>query len=91
MACANNKGRDRSGHRHILISAFVVGYLDSIILSKAKIARLASLCSHFAHPKDRFSHGVAQMFSVSSCRTVGFVLVSYRTTKNTGKFVKPKP
>ena len=47
MPYANNKGADQPVHPRSLISAFVVRCLDSITteLAKAKISRLASVCS----------------------------------------------
>ena len=68
MPYANNKGADQPAHPCILISAFVVCCLDSIIslVSIFAISRLASLCNWagrfvsymVANPEDRFSHDV---------------------------------
>ena len=70
MPYANNKGTDQAAHPHILISAFVVRYLDSIITkvtvytkpslwspSEAEQTGLSLTWSH--NPKDRFSREVA--------------------------------
>ena len=71
MPYANNKGADQPVHPRSLISAFVVGCLDSIIsiLAMSKISGLylvsvaeqADLSLTWLEtPEDRFSHDVAQ-------------------------------
>ena len=71
MQYANNKGSDQPAHPLSLISAFVVGFLDSIIpvLAISEISRLASFWSWAGwfesylidNPEDRFSHDVARI------------------------------
>ena len=72
MSYVNNKGADQPAHLRSLISAFVVGCLDSIIsldsiaeISRVKlssVAAQASLCLAWSEtPEDTFCHVVAQM------------------------------
>ena len=62
--------------RRSLISTFIVRCLDSIIplLAKAEISRLAIVClaeqaglsRTWSNPEDRFSHGMAQLYTKPS-------------------------
>ena len=76
---ANNKGADQPAHPRILISAFDVRCLDSILLmlSKPRNARLllasvaeqTGLSLNWAQtPDDRFSHDVAQINCQLLCK-----------------------
>ena len=77
MSYANNKGADQPAHLHILISAFVVRCLDSVMslvsvtkissLMLASIAEQANLnLTSSEPPEDTFSHGEAQFISGNS-------------------------
>ena len=74
MQYANNKGADQPAHLRSLISAFVVGGLDSIIplvsISKISSLCLASVAAQaslslmlVANPEDRFSRDKAHIWN----------------------------
>ena len=87
MPYANNKGADQLAHQHILISAFVVRYLDSIYTSTCKSRNLKTLASLHTcagwfesylveHPEDRFSCGEALNIFIWGGQSSG-IMVAY--------------
>ena len=96
MSYANNKGADQPAHPRILISAFVVRCLDSVMslitVTKISCLRLTSVAEQGGlsltwseTPEDTFSHDEAQILSVHLYRIPRVSLFSYSLGPTTHK------